>query len=184
MLFLVITLVIFSFTFTSSFAHPLVQEPASPSTQLSGHSNRDQFAAPVFGGLALNDSSARPHCFANQPGFPRFRPVHRPDCFILIYSILLRPTAATPFTYDATRAERPRVYEYKTCQFSIYADGPTSKEIFTELAIVRVAALVIDACVTQPRGYLGGTQFIGASNGFRVALDGRFPARGKRDRES
>ncbi|KAI4176473.1 MAG: hypothetical protein LQ346_007897 [Caloplaca aetnensis] len=181
MLSLVTTLVIFSFTFSSIFAQSLVQESAPPSTELS--SNLDQFA-PVFGGLALNNTSTRPQCFANQPGYPRFQPVYRPDCFILIYSILLRPSAATPFRYDATRAERPRVYEYKTCVFSIYAAGPTSKEVFTELAIVRVAALVIDACATPARGFLGGTHFIGASNGFQVALDGHFPAGGIRDKES
>ncbi len=183
MLSLVTTLVIFSLTFSSSFAQSLVQEPAAPSTELSELSNLDQFA-PVFGGFAVNSTSSRSQCFTNQPGFPRFHPVYRPDCFILIYSILLRPTAATPFRYDATRSERPRVYEYNTCVFSIYATGPTSKEIFTELAIVRVAALVIDACATPARGFLGGKHSIGTSNGFQVALDGRFPAGGIRDSES
>lgn len=174
MLSLVSTLIVFFSALSHASSQSLVQEPASPSAQLSVDSEIEQFA-PVFGGLGLNDTSTRSRCFINQPGYPRLQPVYRPDCFALIYTILLRPSAATPFQYDATRAIRPTVYKHGTCMISVYAAGLTSKEVFTELGIVRVAALVIHACATPARGFLGGKHTIGLSNGFEVALNGQIP---------
>ncbi|KAL8926904.1 MAG: hypothetical protein Q9208_002713 [Pyrenodesmia sp. 3 TL-2023] len=170
---LVTTLIFFCSAFSHTLSQSLVQGSAPPSSQLTVDSTLEQFA-PVFGGLALNDTSARAQCFNNHPGYPRFLPVYRPDCFALIYTILLRPSAATPFIYDATGGHRPPVYKYGTCGISVYAGGPTSKEVFTELAVVRVAALVIYACATPERGHLGGKHTIGNSNGFEVAVDGHF----------
>ncbi|KAL8748599.1 MAG: hypothetical protein Q9184_007195, partial [Pyrenodesmia sp. 2 TL-2023] len=120
MLSLVTTLFIFLSTFSHTFSQPLVQVPASPSTKLPVDSDLEQFA-PVFGGLSLNDTSTQLRCFNNQPGFPRFLPTYRPDCFALIYTILLRPTAATPIRYDATTGVRPSVYRHGTCVISVYA---------------------------------------------------------------
>lgn len=155
-----------------ALSQSLFQGPASTPTNLTIDLSLEQFV-PVFGGLPLNDtSSTLPQCFTNHPGFPLFRPVGRPDCFLLFYTILVRPSAATPLRWDAAAATLPVTYKYGSCAISVYPAGPNSREVFTELGIARVAALVVEDCVTAPKLFLGGKRSIGSSNGYWVAVNG------------
>ncbi|KAL8931790.1 MAG: hypothetical protein Q9211_006731 [Gyalolechia sp. 1 TL-2023] len=166
---------VFTFVFVLSLinhtcAQPLVQEPASTLRNLTVDTDMDQFGH-AFGALPLNETSnSQSPCFTNRPGFPQFRPVSRGDCYFLFFHILTARTAATPFRWDNDKTPLPALYNYGTCVISVYAAKPSPAEIFTELGIARVAALVVQDCVTGPRGFLGGRRLIGNTGGFWVAV--------------
>lgn len=154
------------------FSQSLFQEPGLPSINLSVDADLEQFT-PFFGGLPLNDTSnGGPQCFVDIAGLPHFRPVARADCFMLFYTILVRPSAATPYQWDAKIEHRTKYFKYGACTISIYPTSSTSRDTFTELGIARVAALVVRDCVTAPRSYLGGRLRIGNSLSYWVAIGG------------
>ncbi|KAL8716943.1 MAG: hypothetical protein Q9225_005769 [Loekoesia sp. 1 TL-2023] len=153
-----------------SFAQSLVQEPASTLANLSIDADIDRFT-PAFGGIPLNvTSNTRPHCFTNTPGFPQFRKVVRLDCYYLFFNILVTPSATTPYRWESAKQPLATLYKYGHCAVSVYAASLTSKEVFTQLGIARVAALVVQDCVTAPKDFLGGKLPIGDTNGFWVAV--------------
>lgn len=153
-----------------SFAQPLVQEPASTLANLSVDADIDQFT-PAFGGNPPNVTSKRQaQCFTNIPGFPHFRKVARPDCYYLFFTLLVSPSAATPYRWESAKLPLPNMYKYGSCAVSVYSASQTSKEVFTQLDIARVAALVVQDCVTAPKGFLGGRLPIGNTDGFWVAV--------------
>lgn len=148
----------------------LFQEPASTLQNLTVDTGIDQFSQ-AFGGLAPNNANdAQSLCFTNIPGYPRFLPVARGDCYFLLFTILISPSAATPFRWDGSKLPLPTMYRYGTCSVTVYAAKATSKEVFTQLGIARVAALVVQECVNAPRGFLGGRHAIGNGEGFWVAV--------------
>ncbi|KAI4090926.1 MAG: hypothetical protein LQ348_003088 [Seirophora lacunosa] len=175
MLSLLATLVFLLSVLSHVHSQSLFQAPAPPASNLSVEPGLEQLA-PLFSGLQLNDTSdAQTQCFTNRPGFSVFVPMYRPDCYYLLYTIIIRRSAATPFRWDATQTQLPAVYKYGTCVISIYANGELSREVFTELGAARVAGLVIAHCATPATNLLGGKRQIGISNGYWVAVGGQLP---------
>ena len=155
--------------FRHTFAQSLFQEPASSLTNLSIDADIDKFS-PAIGGVASNLPPPQSQCFRNIPGYPQFRPVARVDCYLLFFNFLVAPTAATAFRWESSKLPLAVYYKYGSCTVSVYAASPTSKETFMQLGIARVAALVVQDCVTAPRGYLGGRHTIGDTGSFWIAV--------------
>ncbi|KAL8931473.1 MAG: hypothetical protein Q9216_007191 [Gyalolechia sp. 2 TL-2023] len=154
-----------------TFAQSLVQEPASSTLQnLTVDTNIDQLSYAFGASPSSEVSSSKSVCFTNSPGFPKFRPVSRSDCYFLFFYLLTAPSAATPFRWDSDKIPLPARYKYGSCLVSIYAAKDSSKEVFSQLGIARMAALVVQDCVTGPRGFLGGRRPIGNTEGFWVAV--------------
>ncbi|KAI4183366.1 MAG: hypothetical protein L6R41_005439 [Letrouitia leprolyta] len=153
-----------------TFAQSLVQEPTSILQNLTVDTDLIRFSH-ALGGNSLDETDeVQSQCFVNIPGYPQFLPVVRDHCYFLLFTILIIPSAVTPFSWDGSQLPVPAVYRYGTCVITVYAAKPRAKEVFTQLGIARVAALVVQKCVTAPRGFIGGRHFIGNSDGFWIAV--------------
>ena len=124
----------------------------------------------VSDALALNDT-AQPRCFTKG----NWRKVYRPECYQLLYNMLILDGAASLHRWDPASMELPRVYPWRSCVVHVFATEPYNPETFTVLTIARTAALIIRECLTQPKGDIGGTARIGSHGSFVVSVSGPMP---------
>ncbi len=169
------------FVASTVLSHPLTSVSNISIADAATNKTLQPFA-PLFAGLPSNDISTGrlfPSCFIDSgfPGIRDLKPISRNDCYQLYQSILISNTAALPYRWDWKKSSQPRFYSYKTCFISVYAAIPSAVDTFTELGILRVAALVVQACVTAPKGWLGGRLPVGPTQTFWVAVEGPPPHR-------
>ncbi|KAL8644399.1 MAG: hypothetical protein Q9226_007782 [Calogaya cf. arnoldii] len=161
------------------FSHPLISDPHPHLPNAATNKTLEAFI-PIFAGLPSNaifTGRLYPACFANSgyPGIPDLKPISRPDCYQLFYLILSSDTAAVPYRWDWKKESKLRNYSYATCFISVYAAIPSAVDTFTELGVLRVAALVVRDCVTAPKGWLGGRLPVGPTQTFWVSVGGPAP---------
>lgn len=157
-------------------SHPLTSAPDSSLASAATNQTLNPFT-PVHAGQTSNELSFGRlilSCFSESghPHVPKPQQINRPDCYMLFYLILVGDTAATPYRWDWKREPRPRVYSYGTCLVAVYAAIPSAMDTLTELAIARAAALVVQSCVTAPKGWLGGRTPVGLTKSFWVTVEG------------
>lgn len=166
-------LCISSFPTTFAFLLLLLTEVHSnplPQEAIESFSDADiQHMLPAYGGDSSNDTlSDRSECFSSR--FITLNAVNRLDCYQVLFNILVIPSTPVPRPWSPATTYFPRFYIWNTCSISVYPKSPTSYDIFSQLGIARVAALVVKDCVTEPKGYLGGRSTIGKSNSFYVSV--------------
>lgn len=162
-------------------SYPLTSDSIPSLTTAPTNETLEPFT-PIFAGLpsnAISTGRLYPSCFANSghPGIPHLKQISRNDCYQLFYLILISDTAAMPYRWDWKKSSQPRLYSYRTCFISVYAAIPSAVDTFTELGILRVAALVVQDCVTAPKGWLGGRLPVGPTQTFWVSVGGPPPLR-------
>ncbi|KAI4220195.1 MAG: hypothetical protein L6R36_007791 [Xanthoria steineri] len=181
MLTLLLTIVSVLFVASTVLSYPLTSVSNISFPDAATNKTLERFA-PLFAGLPSNDISTGrlfPSCFIDSgfPGIRDLKQINRNDCYQLYHLILISDTAALPYRWDWKKSPRPRLYSYKTCSISVYAAIPSAVDTFTELGVLRVAALVVQACVTAPKGWLGGRLPVGPTQTFWVAVEGPAPHR-------
>ena len=147
-----------------------------PSTFDTGsRSNRKYEAIP-----SVNATNAiNPTCFSQppNPSDPRLHTIIIDDCLEVLYEVLRIPNAPFPNLWDSRLGRFPVWNVFGTCAVGLLPRFSTSHDLFTELLIAHVAAVVIERCVKVQRGEkVGGISWIGARNEFEVCVYGRDPA--------
>lgn len=68
--------------------------------------------------------------------------------------------------------ELPVKFRLGTCGISVYNSAAGTTDVFSVIAVARVAGLIVNQCVTPDRGMLGGRLEIGARSVFWVSVSG------------
>ncbi|KAI4101121.1 MAG: hypothetical protein LQ339_005244 [Xanthoria mediterranea] len=115
-----------------------------------------------------------PDCFT-QPrtrGAPSLLPVIREHCVELIFRLVIRPQSTLAFQWDPQTMEFPVKFRLGTCGISVHNRAAGTMDVFSVIAVARVAGLIVNQCATPDRGMLGGQLEIGAKNVFWVSVSG------------
>ena len=120
-----------------------------------------------------------PSCFAQptDPSEPRLHAAILDDCLEILFDILRSPTALVVNAWDPRYKHFPVWNVFGTCAIGIVPKYPTSRDVFIEILVAHVAAVVIDVCVKN-RMYdkVGGIALLGPRKEFEVCVYGRDPS--------
>ncbi|KAL8863104.1 MAG: hypothetical protein Q9178_000478 [Gyalolechia marmorata] len=156
--------------------------PATPAKVNSASTSSDTilqldpgFSEPFPNANVSDPDPDPPDCYAQTrtPGLPRFYPVQRKDCIELVFQMVTRPHSTLAFEWDPNRMTFPIRFRLGTCSVSLYADAARTSDVFSVIAVARVAGLIVNQCATREKAYLGGRLEIGARNAFWVSVIGR-----------
>ncbi|KAI4266211.1 MAG: hypothetical protein LQ337_008862 [Flavoplaca oasis] len=117
---------------------------------------------------------APPDCFT-QPrsaGPPHHYPFQRAACVELVFRLVTRQHSTLPFEWDPKTMPFPVKFQLGTCAISVYSGAGGMPDVFSVIAVARVAGLIISQCAKADGEYLGGRMEIGARNAFWVAVSG------------
>ncbi|KAL8843397.1 MAG: hypothetical protein Q9176_002010 [Flavoplaca citrina] len=154
----------------ASPANPITVDPASVLSNLP-LTIEPGFTEPVPKTGLLE---APPDCFT-QPrsaGTPRLYPIHRAACVELVFRLVTRPQSTLPFEWDPETMPFPVKFRLGTCAVAVYSGAAGMSDVFSVIAVARVAGLVINQCAKADAENLGGRMEIGARNAFWVAVSG------------
>ncbi|KAL6717699.1 hypothetical protein ACLMJK_005614 [Lecanora helva] len=181
----------FTTTLAESYTHcsPLSQLTASSSPTLSPNPSKAQTSLLPKSHIShyqSNDTTffanaydaIRPTCFSQplNPSEPQLHTIIIDDCFETLFDILRSRTALAPDAWDPRFKPFPVWNVFGTCAIGIVPRFPTSRDVFPELLVAHVAAVVIDMCVKEMAGEkVGGLARIGVRNEFEVCVYGRDP---------
>ncbi|CAO1604921.1 hypothetical protein XANCAGTX0491_008461 [Xanthoria calcicola] len=118
-----------------------------------------------------------PDCFT-QPRSrapPRLFPVIREHCVELVFRLVIRPQSTLAFQWDPHTMEFPVKFRLGTCGISVHNRAAGTMDVFSVIAVARIAGLIVNQCATPDRGMLGGQLEIGAKNVFWVSVSGMPP---------
>ncbi|KAL8847712.1 MAG: hypothetical protein Q9221_007273 [Calogaya cf. arnoldii] len=113
-------------------------------------------------------------CFTqpSTPGPPRLLPVSRGHCVELVFRLVIRPQSTLAFEWDPKTIPFPLRFRLGTCTVSIYSNAAGTTDVFSVIAVARVAGLIVIKCATPDKAYLGGRLEIGARGAFWVSVSG------------
>lgn len=113
-------------------------------------------------------------CFTQprSPGPPRLFPVSRQHCVELVFRLVIRPQSTLAFQWDPKTIHFPVRFRLLTCAISVYSGAEGIMDVFSVIAVARVAGLIINQCATPDKEYLGGRLGIGAKGAFWVSVSG------------
>ena len=120
-----------------------------------------------------------PSCFSQpaDPSQPQLHAAILDDCLEILFDILRSPVALTVKIWDPRFREFPVWNVFGTCAIGILPKYQTSRDIFIELLVAHVAAVVIDLCVKEKAfDKVGGIALLGPRKEFEVCVYGRDPS--------
>ena len=97
------------------------------------------------------------------------------DCAFVFYDILRSPTAAIPLPWHHIPSQSPqyvRSWRFQTCRVLLLSLVEDKQDWFPEMLVARQAALIVEACVSERAGYLGGFLPVGRKGVYEVVLCG------------
>ena len=120
-----------------------------------------------------------PTCFSQppSPSDPQLQPIIIDDCLEVLYDIVRNSVALQPNVWDPRFMTFPVWNVFGTCAVGIVPRYSTSRDIFPELLVAHVAAVVIESCVkSKASEKVGGVAKIGVRNEFEICVYGRDPS--------
>ena len=154
----------------ASPANPITVDPASTLSNIPLTID-PRFTEPLPKAGLLE---APPDCFT-QPrgaGTPRLYPIQRAACVELVFRLVTRPQSTLPFEWDPKTMPFPVKFRLGTCAVAVYSGAAGTPDVFSVIAVARVAGLIISQCAKADADHLGGRMEIGARNTFWVAVSG------------
>ena len=131
------------------------------------HTERDlrNITNSPFPSSSLNTTNAiEPQCFLPAPSQPV---IHRLDCQMALYNILLSPSTMILCQWDRNTV-LPLEFTFQSCSIILARTSIESHDIFQVVLVAHAAALLVQSCVTPLWGYQGGSARIGIRGDFTV----------------
>ena len=137
----------------------------------SSGTNATEYSASAIGAVI-------PTCFTQpNPDEPQLHSVIIDDCLEVLFEILRSPTALIPNAWDSRFRDFPVWNVFGTCAIGLVPRYQTSRDVFPELLVAHVAAVVTDVCVNNRLDVkVGGIAIVGARREFEVCVYGRDPS--------